>query len=49
MPEIRGRRISLGWPAPSFRIRGTVSGLPIAIGSDIEIQANSKIDSDIYA
>jgi hypothetical protein len=35
--------------SPSFRIRGTVSGLPIAVGSDIEIQANSKTDSDVYA
>jgi hypothetical protein len=35
--------------SPSFRIRGTVCGLPIAIGSDIEMQANSKNDSDVYA
>ena len=35
--------------SPSFRIRATVSALPIAIGSDIEIQANSKTDSDVYA
>lgn len=35
--------------SPSFRIRGTVSGLPIAVGSDIDIQANSKTDSDVYA
>jgi protocatechuate 3,4-dioxygenase beta subunit len=30
----------------SFRIRGTVSGLPIALGSEIGIQANSETDSD---
>ncbi len=35
--------------SPSFRIRGAVSGLPIAVGSDIDIQANSKTDSDVYA
>jgi hypothetical protein len=35
--------------SPSFRIRGTVSGLPITVGSSIEIHADSKTDSNAYA
>ena len=31
----------------SFRIRGTVSGLPIAVGSEIRIEARPKADSSI--
>lgn len=34
--------------SPSFCIRGTVSGFPIALGSEISISARLKDDSDLY-